>query len=273
MSKSSATAPAPRRKPSRSADRSLRGSSVPAVMRAAAILRFLGESNEALGVQAIARVLNIIPSTCLHLLRTLVAENFVAFDPDTKRYSLDAGVLALARSWLRQNRFGEIVQPTLAQLSKDYGVTTIGVQIFGLEQMIVVGISQSAHILNPHADIGSRFPALASATGRCVAAFGRYTWDQLTERFEGLPWQNPPSFAAWRREVEAARANGYAIDQGNFLGGVTIVSAPVFDLAGNPRHAVVAVGIREQLARAKLEPLTRDLRLAAQKLSRQMGAT
>ena len=81
-------------------DAALEQSTVPAVSRAAAILRLLGRSDEPQGVQAIARALNIIPSTCLHILRTLVAEELVAVDPATKLYSLNAGVLMLARQWL-----------------------------------------------------------------------------------------------------------------------------------------------------------------------------
>ena len=67
-------------------DAALESSMVPAVSRAAAILRLLGRTAEPQGVQAIARSLNIIPSTCLHILRTLVIEELVAFDPNTKLY-------------------------------------------------------------------------------------------------------------------------------------------------------------------------------------------
>src|SRR3546814_6396622 len=82
----------------------------PAISRAAAVLRLLGKSNVPLSLQAIARELGLVPSTCLYVLRALVAEEFVAFDADTKRYSLEAGVLTLARDWLRRNRFNDLVQ-------------------------------------------------------------------------------------------------------------------------------------------------------------------
>src|SRR5262249_50702680 len=48
--------------------------SVPAVTRAVAILRLLGASEEPLGVNAIARALELVPSTCLHILRVLAGE-------------------------------------------------------------------------------------------------------------------------------------------------------------------------------------------------------
>jgi DNA-binding IclR family transcriptional regulator len=50
------------------------------------------------------------------VLRALVAEEFVSFDPDTKRYSLEAGVLTLARHWLRRNQFTDLVQPVLDRI-------------------------------------------------------------------------------------------------------------------------------------------------------------
>ena len=99
---------------------------VPAVTRAVAILRLLGKNEAPLGVNAIARALGLVPSTCLHILRVLVAEELVAFDAETKLYSLDAGILTLARSVLRRNGFSQIVQPHLDRLSHDYGVTAVG---------------------------------------------------------------------------------------------------------------------------------------------------
>ena len=94
--------------------KALKESKAPAISRAAAVLRLLGKSDTPMGLQAIARALGLVPSTCLYVLRALVAEEFVAFDPDTKRYSLEAGVLTLARHWLRRNQFTDLAQPAHA---------------------------------------------------------------------------------------------------------------------------------------------------------------
>src|SRR3954469_15279149 len=83
--------------------KAVEASKAPAISRAAAVLRLLGKSDKPLGVQSIARSLGLVPSTCLYVIRALIAEEFVAFDPDTKRYSLEAGVLTVARHWLRHN--------------------------------------------------------------------------------------------------------------------------------------------------------------------------
>lgn len=250
----------------------LEQSTVPAVSRAAAILRLLGKSSEPVGVQAIARALDIIPSTCLHILRTLVAEDLVGFDTVTKRYSLNAGVLLLARQWLSQNRFAETAQATLDRIAHEFSVTAIGVHVAGLEHMIVVAMARSETMIQLHAQIGSRFPATISATGRCIAAFGEHDREELQRRFRSLRWDNAPTLADWERQVAETRSKGYAIDQGNYMAGVTIVAAPVFGVNGALTHCLVVVGISGQLQDATIARIGRELREGAAQVSRQLGS-
>lgn len=253
-------------------DAALEHSTVPAVSRAAAILRLLGRSTEPQGVQAIARALDIIPSTCLHILRTLVAEEFVRVDPVSKLYSLNAGVLMLAHQWLSQDRFAGLVQPMLERTARQHGVTAIGVQVAGLEHMIVVAMARSETMIQLHTQIGSRFPAMISASGRCIAAFGGYAAEELERRFRKLRWDRAPSLAEWQRQVEQTRSDGYAIDQDQYIAGVTVLSAPVFGVGGRLANCLVVVGISGQLQEQTLLRIGRHLRDSAVQLSRQLGA-
>lgn len=251
--------------------RTVEASKAPAISRAAAVLRLLGKSETPLGVQAIARELGLVPSTCLYVLRALVAEELVAFDPDTKRYSLEAGVLTLARQWLRRNQFNDLAQPMLDRLCQSHDVTMLGVQIVGLEHMIVVALSQSSQNFQLSTQIGSRFPALISATGRCLAAFGGFTDAELEERFRPLRWEEPPAFADWLVQVEETRKQGFAIDPGNYISGVTVVAAPVWKARGRPSHALVAIGIGSAVRRGGLDIVGEALLGASRALSVQLG--
>ena len=177
--------------------RAVKDSKAPAISRAAAILRLLGKSDWPLALQAIAKQLGLVPSTCLYVLRALVAEELVAFDPDTKRYALDAGVLTLARQWLRRNRFADLAQPVLDRISQQFGLTTLGVQVMGLDHIVVIAMSQSSQNFQLSTQVGSRFPALISATGRLIAAFGGYREDDLRARFDALRWEDAPSWDQW----------------------------------------------------------------------------
>ena len=257
----------------RATQKSTRGpaiSKAPAISRAAAVLRLLGKSDTPLGVQAVARELGLVPSTSLHVLRALVAEEFVAFDPDTKRYSLEAGVLTIARHWLRRNRFSNLAQPVLDRIAQAFDVTTLGVHIVGIDHIIVVAVSQSGHSIQLRTEIGSRFPALISATGRCIAAFGDYSSVELEARFKTLRWDEPPTLEHWKAQVNQTRAQGFAVDPGNYIAGVTVVAAPVWKTRDTLSHALVAIGIGSSLKRSGLPALQKSLQSAAQTLSNQL---
>ena len=257
-------------RPDRELAKAVKSSKAPAISRAAAVLRLLGKSDAPLGVQSIARELGLVPSTCLHVLRALVAEEFVSFDADTKRYALEAGVLTLARHWLRRNQFNNLAEPVLDRIGQAFDVTMMGVQIVGLEHIIVVAASQSGHNFQLSTQIGSRFPALISATGRCIAAFGGHSESDLRERFKMLRWDEPPTFDQWKEEVRQTGTQGFAVDSGNYISGVTVVAAPVWRARGKLGHALVAIGIGNALRRNRLPALQDALVSAAQTLSNQL---
>jgi DNA-binding IclR family transcriptional regulator len=256
--------------PPSGAKRPVRQRQVPAVERAIAILRLLGRSETPLGVNAIARTLGLVPSTCLHILRVLVAQELAAFDQETKRYQLDAGILSIARGALRNGSFTDLVQPGLDRISQAYGVTTNAVRVVGLGHQTVVAISRSASAFEIRVGIGSRFPALISATGRCIAAFGGYQLEEIEPHFHALRWDSPPSLRTWRAEVEETRRNGYAVDRDSYISGVTIVAAPVMS-ARRVSHSVVAIGLSEQLKEQAAGKLGQELVLLGKELSRRMG--
>lgn len=239
---------------------------VPAVSRAIAILRLLGRSRASLGVKAIARELDLVPSTALHILRALVSEQLVRVDA-TKRYSLGVGMLSLARAVLETSGFADLVQPDLDRLSKDHAVTAIGVEVSGGEHMVVMALSRTRTPIRLHVDVGSRFPALISATGRCVAAFGGHPLAELKKRFEALRWQSTPSWKAWCEEVETVRRQGFAVDRGNYIAGITIVAVPVLDDRQRISHTLVCIGLSGQLGRAQLTALARDMQATAKTLA------
>lgn len=246
---------------------------VPAVTRSIAILRLLARSPEPLGVNAIARELTIVPSTCLHILRALVTEGLVAVDASTKRYVLDAGVLTLARSALRQDGFARFAQPELDAAAARRGVTAIGVRVIGLQYMIVVAISRSEATFRLHVDVGSRFPALISATGRCLAAFGNHSGREIERGFKALRWDTAPSYEAWQAEVVETRRAGFGVDKSNYIRGVTIVAAPVCGIEGWMTHALVAVALSEQLPIDGAATIGVELRAAAARVTAQLGGT
>lgn len=234
---------------------------VPAVTRAVAILRRLGAAPEPMGVNQIARELGLVPSTCLHILRELVDEGLVAFDPRSKRYTIDVGILPIARSAIQRNGFASLVEPRLTELSLGFGGTAVATQLSEPDHMVVVALSRAPVPFRLQVDLGSRFPALISATGRCHAAFNLadVADGELVARFERLKWDSPPAFPEWKREVERTREEGFAVDPGRYINGVTILAVPVFGRSGRMTHSIVVIGISERIDAIGSEKIARDM--------------
>jgi DNA-binding IclR family transcriptional regulator len=240
---------------------------VPAVSRAIAILKLLGGSSEPMGLQAIARALDLVPSTGLHILRVLVAEELVKVDAGTKRYSLGSGMISLARSAIQNNDFAGLSQPLLDRITQTWGTTTMGVEITALKHMVVVALSRSQAPFRLHVDVGARFHSLDSASGRLVAAFGGETWPQLERKFKAIHWERPISKEEWKREVDLARQTGVAVDRDNYISGVIVVAVPLLDPKGGITHALASAGLSSNLDDASVRSIAADLRAAADELS------
>jgi DNA-binding IclR family transcriptional regulator len=243
---------------------------VPAVRRAAAMLRLLSNTSASLGVNKIARELDIIPSTCLHILRTLTSEGLVDVDPLTKRYKLGLQILTLAKAVLRET-ISEQAQPYLDGITQKYGVTAMAVSASGTDYYVVTALSHAPQSIRLHVDLGSRFPALNSATGRCFAAYSNKSRKQLKAEFAKLRWYDAPSFEKWESEVARVRETGYAVDDGNYLNGVGIVAAPILGKDGRFEHALVAVCIRDWLHQIGPEVLAQDIKERAASLEEHIS--
>ena len=249
----------------------VKASKAPAIARAAAILRLLGRSAQPLGLQPIARELGLVPSTCLYVLRSLVEEDLASFDPATKRYSLGSGVLSLARHWLQRDPFATLAQPLIERIASEHGVTCVAVEIAGLDRITAVAVAGGPGNFRLTTEVGSRFPALISATGRCIAAFGGYDLARIQARFDKLKWDNPPAFEEWLEQVEETRMLGYAVDAGHYIAGVTVLAATVFRGDGTPSHALTAIGLSRNLTGTALTDAANALADGAALLTGQLA--
>lgn len=240
--------------------------------RAIQVLKLLSVSDSAVGVNAIARELGMVPSSCLHILRALADDGLVHVDAKTKQYSLGLGVLSLARRLLGLNPLTKVAQSELDALAKKHGVTVTAVELDGRDRMVVVAMAQASTLMRIDVRVGSRFPAFISATGRCVAAGASLTAAQLEQRFKALDWSNPPRFRDWLQEVEETRRTGVGVDAGRYFAGYTVVAASV-QSKGEVHQAISAVGVSQQLTRRALTSLKKDLRASAMRIEAEMSAS
>ena len=71
--------------------------------------------------------------------------------------------------------------------------------------------------------------------------------------------------------MEATRVKGYAVDEGNYIKGVTVIAAPVGAGGQHVSHVVVVVGLTEQVRDIGVGRLARELSATASELSTKLG--
>jgi DNA-binding IclR family transcriptional regulator len=234
-------------------------SRAPAVSRAASVMRCLAGAQTGLGVSEIARRVGLVPSTCLHVLRALVDEGFVAFDDVEKTYKTGVGLLTLVRESMANSEYPRIVQPVLDKLADENRVTAVAVELDGRERVVVVGIARARGMISLHVSVGSRFPAFISATGRCVAAASGMSKEQLRKRFEMLKWERDPRFEEWYADVERVKVEGVGVDRSNYIRGITVLSALISPGTQRITRGIALVGLDHQMTERSMRLLKEQL--------------
>ena len=248
---------------------------VGALSNGLSVLRYLSRVNGRVGVTRVARDLDLHSSTCFNLLRTLVHERLVSFDSESKTYALALGLVELAKGALEQASYARMVHADLEALVKAHRVTATLWQRVEGERVLLVDRAETSAAIRVHMSIGQRLPMFIAALGRCMAASSGLTRAQLKKRYAALRWEDAPGIKQFLAEVERARTDGYAIDPGHYVKGVTTVSAAVLDAHGVPIMAISTIGFSAQFNDPQLRALARDVRDRARTITRAIsgGAT
>ena len=241
---------------------------VPAVRRACAALWLLARHPEGLPLSRVARELDIIPSTCLHILRELGVGRLVAYDANAKLYRLGSGVLSLGRELTQQNPFVQVAQPHLNRLSRELAVGASAQERDGDDDLLVVASASvlPGDVVSP----GGRTPLFTSASGRLMAAYSEFTEAEIRQRFTRLRWQDSPNVEDWLKEVRAARRAGHATDEGRFRKGITAIAAPIPNPDGSVDRAISVTAISAQLDARSRKHLARAVEGAAAEITRAL---
>ncbi|WP_088622426.1 IclR family transcriptional regulator [Oceanicola sp. 22II-s10i] len=246
---------------------------VPAIRNAAIILRYLAHSGEAEGVTTIARSTGLSVSSTFTILRTLAGEELVSFDPETKTYRIGMGMIGLVSPLLAADPF-DIVRPTVAEVADDLGVMIALWQVTEDEHFILRYSVVSRLPLFVSMREGARVPAYVGAVGRCYAAMTGITEAATRKKFDGIRWQNPPSFEDYWRDVEACRETGFAFDYGNLFTGANFAATLACDQGGRPRIGLSSISLAGQFTQDRMQDIALRLKDLARRIEANVfGAT
>lgn len=244
---------------------------VGSVVKAIAILKHLAGSDPQ-GVNAIARAVELSPSSSFNILKTLVAEEFVDFDAATKLYSLSSVPgrlfastpdIAMQMGWLRKQ---------LEQLASRYSASC-GFWEVRSNRVILSEVVDSPLSTRIHLSIGQRLPAYIGAMGRCIAAHRALSRKDVSAAVAELRWQTPPTPDSYWRDMDAVLKRGWAIDDGNYIRGVATIAATIVDEHEVPTYCLTSTIFSGQHGSDAIAEIGDNLSAVAQETSARLRAS
>jgi DNA-binding IclR family transcriptional regulator len=237
--------------------------SVGSVARAVALLDALSESQDGLGVNELARRIDVNASTASRLLATLLKAGLVR-RVDGGPYRLGLRLLTLSDRVLAQLDVRELARPLLAALVAKTGETAT-LSVPGQLEAITVDFVPSPSSVVSMAWVGRPSVPHATAVGKVMLAFapGHLPRGELP-RFTERTITDPAALAA---ELSAIRERGYAEAIGEREPDLTAVGVPVFARGG---ELVAILGLQGPSTRLPVAA-RRTVREPLLEAARQLG--
>lgn len=236
------------------------------------IIELLANNSQSLSLAEMTNMVGFSKSTIHHILNTLLPYDYIAKDPETKRYSLGFKFLEISRQILDNIDVRKIANKHLRQLHDEckeavhLAILRDG-NIVYIDKIDTPGrLSLSTYIgfrTDPHAAAGgkvllselSRKEIMDIYKERPLRAYGKNTVTSLPRLFE---------------ELEKICKQGYVIDDEEYYEGVRCVAAPI--RAG--RKTIAAISITGSIFTMTMERIDRELTglimKAAEKISSEM---
>jgi DNA-binding IclR family transcriptional regulator len=235
-----------------------------------ALLDALAESEDGLGVNELARRIEVNASTASRLLATLLEAGLVTRAPGGGPYRLGLKLLALSDRVLAQLDVRELARPLLASLVAETGETAT-LSVPGRLEAITVDFVPGPSSVVSMAWVGRPSVPHATAVGKVMLAFapGHLPPGELT-RFTERTITDPSALAA---ELDGIRERGYAEAVGEREPDLAAVGAPVFARGGELAAILGLQAPSARMSAAVRRALREPLLGAAARLSTALGGS
>jgi len=236
------------------------------------LLETVEQAGAPVGLSELASRLGWDKATIHRLLATLERRGYLLRDRSTRRYALGLKIFGLYESVTRGFDIQQVSRPSLVKIAEQTGETAhLAVALSG--RIVFIDRVASSESLAVNTQIGAQEPMFCTALGRAILAC--LPEEELREH---LPTPLPrytrrtvSSITALRARLTVVRADGYAIDEEEYLPGIRCVASAILGHSGAP---IAAIGISGPATRLPLPKLHRygDLvRRAARELSLRAG--
>jgi DNA-binding IclR family transcriptional regulator len=196
--------------------------------RALDILEYVAEAPEPPAFSQLLADLGIPRSSLFHLLNNLLARGYLTQEESGGRYQLGQRIGRLAAR-IQEPPFASVVLPHLRRLSDELNETS-GFNVWVEDTVEVVATAMGRQALAYTMKIGERAPLYAISAGKIVLAhMDAAASSAYLERVQlkRITSQTLRSKEQLRREITAAKKEGFAYSREEFTPGITGIATAV----------------------------------------------
>ena len=248
------------------------GNTIRSVAKAMELLQLLSDAGEAMTLTAISERAGLPKSTVFGLLTTMRDYDVITQHADGK-YALG---LRLFEYGCRASAFWNIsslARPYLEHLAEATGASAM-LSTYENGHIVALDQAEGRDSLRIVTAPGARLPLHCTSQGKVfLSAMADHEAKRVLSRRTLEPY-TPKTLVTWEelvRVMQAARENGYAVEEGEYRFGLCSPSAPVRDSSGAVRYAVGVVGMFDSVRSPAFQ---RDIDLtcaAAAQISTALG--
>jgi IclR family KDG regulon transcriptional repressor len=234
-----------------------KGYFAPSVKRAFEILRLVSTSKDGVGISEIARGLGMAKSTVHGMTSALEEIGVVLRDPATKRYTLGFTLFELGKNAYSQIDLKDLARPVAEELMERTNASVF-LGVLNWDHVTILDVVEPRTELKITAPIGTTMPLLAGAVGKVFLSKLDEEEARRFIRTKGLIRFTENSITSTERylqEIRAARENGFATDDEEYILGVRAVAAPI-KKAAPLMSAIWVVGFKASLDEDRMKLLT-----------------
>lgn len=199
---------------------------------------------EELGITELSEMIGVGKTVTARLVSSLDEFGYLRQNSATKKYRLGMKLVYLGSLVQDRKEIIQVIEPYLKTLSKEFQVSAhLAVQERG-GSMILSKVSMGPMVYMD-SRVGATLPLHASATGKCLLAFGEerdckklFANGEL-QRYTDFTITEPSAFL---QELEQVRQKGYAMDNEESILGLTCIAVPVLDSRGKLVAAISLSG-------------------------------
>lgn len=201
----------------------------------------------------LAEATGLSRATVRRFVHTLVHLGYVR--ASEKHFALTPKIMNLGFAYLASQPLVELVEPVLANLSRELGQST-SVSVLDGTDVVYIARQETTSIMRINITVGTRFPAYATSMGRVLLAGLDQT--QLAEYFRTADLTDVTDYTitdepALRAQLDTVRSQGYAVVEEELEVGLSSVAVPIRNRAGT---TVAAMNTSVAVTRQSPEDLT-----------------